>query len=100
MVFLPLLILSVINSRIYYVLAHSSKRSLRQSMRISQSRPKRDQDVATILITIVIVFACCNIPRVSINLYEVSSIFITTLKSFLGGIGEEAKNVCITLKVL
>ena len=69
MVFIPLLILSIFNGRIYHVLTHSSRRSL--SLRSRQSRPKRDQGVATILITIVIVFACCNIPRVSINVFEV-----------------------------
>ena len=68
MVFIPLFLLSILNGHLYHVLAQSTKRSIKQS---TKSRLKRDQGIATILITIVIVFGCCNIPRVSLNLFEV-----------------------------
>ena len=68
MVLLPLILLSGINSHIYRVLAHSSKRI---STRSDESRARRDNKIAAILITIVIIFICCNIPRVSINMFEV-----------------------------
>ena len=68
MVLLPLVLLSGLNSHIYRVLAHSSKRI---STRSDESRARRDNKIAAILITIVIIFICCNIPRVSINMFEV-----------------------------
>ena len=85
MIFLPLLLLSILNCQIYHVLAKSSRRSIsmkssRRSINMESSRKtisnksnrfKRDQSIATILITIVVIFGCCNIPRVSINLFEV-----------------------------
>ena len=67
MVFSPLILLSVLNGHIYHVLAKSSRRSS------IKSRPKRDQKIAAILMSIVIIFGCCNIPRVSINLFEVKT---------------------------
>ena len=66
MVFIPLLLLTILNGYIYHVLAKSSRRSIRQ-----KSRPSRDKEIATVLVTIVIVFASCNIPRVFINIFEV-----------------------------
>jgi hypothetical protein len=69
MVFLPLLLLGILNGHIYHVLSQSSRKSNRTSIKC---RHKRDQRIATILITIVIIFGCCNIPRVSINLFEVT----------------------------
>ena len=71
MVFLPLFLLSIFNGYLYHVLAKSSRKNRRQSIR---SRPKRDQGIATILITIVIVFGFCNVPRVFLNLFEVRTI--------------------------
>ena len=82
MVFLPLFLLSILNGKLYHVLAQSSKRNIGQS---TKSRHKRDQGIASILITIVIVFGCCNIPRVSLNLFEVrtSSIISITYMALL-----------------
>ena len=88
MIFLPLLLLSILNGHIYHVLAKSSRRSIsmksgRRSINTESSRKtisnksnrfKRDQSIATILITIVVIFGCCNIPRVTINLCEVWSV--------------------------
>ena len=76
MIFLPLLLLSILNCQIYHVLAKSSRKSIstkssRKTISIKSNRFKRDQSIATILITIVVIFGCCNIPRVSINLFEV-----------------------------
>ena len=65
MVLLPLLLLGLLNGHIYHVLSQSSRRSS------IKGRDKRDQRIATILVTIVIIFGCCNIPRVTINLFEV-----------------------------
>ena len=66
MVFIPFLLLSILNGQIYRAIARSS-----QNQCFTSSRQKRDHRIATILLTIVIVFGCCNIPRVSINLFEV-----------------------------
>ena len=66
MVFIPLILLSVLNGHIYKIISVSS-----QNQRSTSLRQKRDHRIATILLTIVIVFGCCNIPRVSINLFEV-----------------------------
>ena len=65
MVLFPLLLLGLLNGHIYHVLSQSSRRSS------IKGRDKRDQRIATILVTIVIIFGCCNIPRVTINLFEV-----------------------------
>ena len=75
MVFLPLLLLSILNGHIYRVLSQSTKRS---SLSSKTGRSKRDQSIATILISIVFLFGICNIPRVSLNLFEVRSIILYT----------------------
>ena len=65
MVLLPFLLLCFLNSGLYHFI---SKR-----VNVATTRQKRDQGIATILIIIVAVFGCCNIPRVVTNLYEVGS---------------------------
>ena len=67
MVFIPLVILSVVNCHLYRFITISGK-----SINKTSSRQKRDQRIARILIIIVMVFTCCNVPRAIINLYEVS----------------------------
>ena len=67
MVFIPLLILSSVNCHIYRFITASAS-----SITKTSSREKRDQRIAGILIIIVMVFTCCNVPRAVINLYEVS----------------------------
>ena len=71
MVFFPLLLLGLFNGHIYHTLAQSSRRSSRSNRSSIRCRHQRDQSIAAILVTIVIIFACCNIPRVTINLFEV-----------------------------
>ena len=65
MVFIPLVILSAVNCHIYRFITISA------SSITTSSRQKRDQRIARILIVIVMVFTCCNVPRAVINLYEV-----------------------------
>ena len=72
MVFFPLVLLGLLNGHIYHVLAQSSKRTS------VKCRHRRDQRIASILATIVIIFGCCNIPRVSINLFEVRIFLLAT----------------------
>ena len=66
MVLLPFLLLCILNSRLYHFIS-------KNTIKVTTIRQKRDQRIATILIVIVGVFGCCNIPRVVINLYEVNS---------------------------
>ena len=65
MVLLPFLLLSILNSRIYYFISKNKATT-------TSIRQRRDHRIALMLIIIVSVFGCCNIPRVAINLYEVS----------------------------
>ena len=77
MVLLPLLLLGLLNGHIYHVLSQSSRRSS------IKGRDKRDQRIATILVTIVIIFGCCNIPRVTINLFEVRLLLLVLFVDWL-----------------
>ena len=43
---------------------------------VSTMRQKREKRIAAILVVIVVVFITCNLPRVIINLYEVSKYYI------------------------
>ena len=65
MKFIPLLVLSAVN--IYRFITVSAR-----SITKTSSRQKRDQRIARILIVIVLVFTCCNVPRAFIDLYEVN----------------------------
>ena len=67
MALVPLLIMSVLNSRLYKAVRRSGNIQARRSLR----RNQRDKSIALILIGIVIVFAFCNAFRIIINLYEV-----------------------------
>jgi len=69
MVFLPFVLLTILNGYLYKVII--SKRFLRSS-----SRQSRDQNIAMILVTIVIIFFVCSIPRVVINTYEVFHLLV------------------------
>ena len=64
MVLIPFVLLISLNSFLYKIIIR--KRILRSS-----SRQTRDQRIAMILITIVLIFMVCSIPRVVINGYEV-----------------------------
>ena len=66
MAFIPFLILTVINSMLYQTITRSTAANKR-----SNNRQKRDQNIAMILVGIVVVFVFCNIFRIIINLYEV-----------------------------
>ena len=66
MAFIPFLILTVINSMLYQTITRSTAANKR-----SNNRQKRDQNIAMILVGIVVVFVICNIFRIIINLYEV-----------------------------
>ena len=66
MAFIPFLILTVINSMLYQTITRSTAANKR-----SNNRQKRDQNIAMILVGIVVVFVICNIFRIVINLYEV-----------------------------
>ena len=78
MVLLPFLLLCILNSRLYHFIS-------KNTIKVTTIREKRDQRIATILIVIVGVFGCCNIPRVVINLYEVTSkiILLPTMNKIL-----------------
>ena len=64
MLLIPFLLLCVFNGRLYHFIS-------KNSINITSMRQRRDHRIAIILIIIVTVFGCCNIPRVIINLYEV-----------------------------
>ena len=46
---------------------------------VSTMRQKREKRIAAILVVIVVVFITCNLPRVIINLYEVSKYYFQLL---------------------
>ena len=75
MVFIPLLILSAVNCHIYRFITMSAR-----SISNTSSRQKRDQRIAKILIVIVLVFTCCNVPRAVINMYEVRKSILIKVK--------------------
>lgn len=64
MVLVPFVLLVILNGYLYRVII--SKRIIRSS-----ARQTRDQKIAKILITIVLIFFVCSLPRVVINTYEV-----------------------------
>ena len=66
MAFIPFLILTVINTMLYQTITKSTAANKRSS-----NRQRRDQNIAMILVGIVVVFVICNIFRIIINLYEV-----------------------------
>ena len=66
MMLLPLLLITVLNTKMYRKI---SKVSMRNS-RITK-RQRRDRKVAMLLMTVVIVFFFCNSIRVGLNTYEV-----------------------------
>ena len=66
MVLVPLLTLSTLNWHIHRFITVFSRSIVNTS-----SRQKRDQRIAAILIIIILVFTCCHVPRVVINVYEV-----------------------------
>ena len=66
MILIPLGILITLNWLIYKFIRQCTSNLVRTS-----SRQRRDQKVAFILTTIVIIFFCCNTPRTVINIYEV-----------------------------
>jgi len=67
MAFIPFITLTTINTMLYRSITSSSNTNNKRN----NSRHKRDQTIAMILVGIVIVFVFCNAFRIIINLYEV-----------------------------
>jgi len=65
MMLVPLVLISIMNLLLYLTIRKSSTR-----IRVT-SRQRRDQKVAMLLITVVVVFIGCNMIRICINTYEV-----------------------------
>ena len=88
MVFIPLVILSLVNCHLYRFITLSAR-----SITKTSSRQNREQGIARILLIIVLIFTCCNVPRAVINIYEVRKIlsdynainlkFVSCCSSFL-----------------
>ena len=69
MMLVPLVLISIMNLLLYLTIRRSSNR-----IRVT-SRQRRDQKVAMLLITVVVVFIGCNMIRICINTYEVTKKF-------------------------
>ena len=68
MMLLPFLLITVLNTRMYRMIREVSRRNCRMT-----KRQRRDRKVAMLLMTVVIVFFCCNSIRIGLNTYEVGS---------------------------
>ena len=66
MMLLPLLLITVLNTKMYRRISMVSMRNSRIT-----KRQRRDRKVAMLLMTVVIVFFFCNSIRVGLNTYEV-----------------------------
>ena len=64
---LPFLILVILNIRLLQTIRAASQLNQRTS-----ARQRRDQDIARMLVLVIIVFGVCNCFRMFINSYEVS----------------------------
>jgi len=68
MALVPFSLLVGLNFKLYRTVQESGKIRNDQKKR---SREKREQKIASLLILLVIVFGCCNVVKIIINLYEV-----------------------------
>jgi len=66
MVFLPFAFLVGLNYKLFITIKESGRRNQKTT-----ARQKRDREIASLLILLVLVFGSCNIVRAVINFYEV-----------------------------
>ncbi|XP_023336275.1 FMRFamide receptor [Eurytemora carolleeae] len=89
---LPFIILAVTNFLLYKTVTSSSTLASRAT-----ARQKRDQSIAKMLVFIVVVFVCCNVVRMVLNLYEVLQALLVGAN---GPLMEEWPDWCNALAML